>query len=428
VFLLDWIASNWIAAPMLGATAIGILHPLTRHLHPLRRLDTPRTPVLAALAVFAILAAGTYAGVHEIVSHTFEPTEDGLVRGPTVDVLAVAEAITRIVGLQAVAAICLLALVPAAVLGVWRRAPGSSMLARVAPTVAAIAIALPVTVGGVSILWILDAMLASRPYAELAWESWHAVEFARWAIVGAGATALMAATPIVVEAASRGHVIGRRAYTASQVILVVGFGAWTLTRFLAEDVRRGPIATLDDGDVADLWDPAATSVAPENLHTIDLPRGAWCDVNEVDPAREIAVPLALTHSLEGRYGDARFLGVRAWQTRAEQTLTQADGRTPLLVAALDRRVTGEEFRGYLDAAEGLGIERLAILTFTDDHHRTLTLGEIYTRRPCVLVRTTVEQVQSYTTHGVWWGSVSRRITEDAIRADTVPLGLVPRVP
>ena len=415
-FLLDWIANHWIAAPLLGLTAVGVLHPLAGRVRALRRLDSPRTAVLSVAGVFAIMAAGTYAGVRAIVDRSFEATELGLVRGPTTDAAAFADAIAGIVGLQAVAAICLLALVPAAVLGAWRRASGSSMLGRTAPAVAALAIGLPVAAGGLSFLWVLDTMLSARGYADVAWESWHAVEFARWAVLGVGATALMAATPIVVEAASRGHVIGRRAYAATQVILVVGFGAWTLTRFLAEDVRRGPMTTLAEGDLDGLQGPAGTGVAPENLHTIDLPRGAWCDVDEVDPTTEVAVPLALTHSLEGRYGEDRFLGVASWRSHAKQTLALSDDRTPLLVAAIDRRVAAKAFDDYLATARELGIEDLAILTFTDDRHRTLTLGEVYTRRPCVLVRTTIDEARSYKSMDMWWGSVSRRITEDAIRA------------
>jgi hypothetical protein len=151
------------------------------------------------------------------------------------------------------------------------------------------------------------------------------------------------------------------------------------------------------------------------VDTIDLPRGAWCHVDEIDRASEVPVPLVLTRSLEGRFGDERFLGVASWESQASRMLELADGRRPVLVAALDMRIDAPDFGPYLRAAKQLGIDELAIVTFTDDRERTLTLGEVYTRRPCVLVRTDLDHARQYTLPGVWWGSLSHRLTEESIQ-------------
>jgi hypothetical protein len=241
------------------------------------------------------------------------------------------------------------------------------------------------------------------------------VELGRWVILGLGAMGLMAATPIVVEAAARGHVVGRRSYVIAQVIFLFGFGSWALTRFCAEDVARGPVERIAQGDVASLYGPAATGIDADDLDTLDLPRGPWCHIDEIDPATELPVPLVLTHSLEGRHGSERFLGVRSWVALAERTLASAGDRRPVLAAALDMRITATEFGPYLQAASDLGIRELAIVTFTDDRQRSLTVGEVYTRRPCVLVRTDLEHAHGYTLPGVWWGSLSHRLNEESIR-------------
>jgi hypothetical protein len=209
-------------------------------------------------------------------------------------------------------------------------------------------------------------------------------------------------------------VIGRRAYAGAQLLFVLGLGAWVLTRFCAEDVARGPIDKIAEGDEAALHGPALVGL-DANYEGIDLPRGAWCHVDEIDADEELPVQLVLTHSLEGRWGGERSLGVSSWATYARRELRLADGRRPVLVAALDLHLTADEFAPYLRAAQDLGIHELAIVTFTDERERTLTFGDIYTRRPCVLVRSDLDHARDYSLPGVWWGSLSHRLTEESIR-------------
>ena len=151
-----------------------------------------------------------------------------------------------------------------------------------------------------------------------------------------------------------------------------------------------------------------------DISAIDLPRGAWCHVDEIDPAFELPVPLVLDGSVPDR-GDDRRAGVEAWRTRTSRMLETANGRRPVLLAAVEKRITADHYGPYLRAASQLGIGELAIVTLTDDREHTLTLGEVYTRRPCVLVRTGLDHAREYMRPGVWWGSLSHRLTEESIR-------------
>ncbi len=421
-------AALLFAPVLLPAIAVLAGAPLRRRVPALARVGSVRATIFAALWLVVVDAIGTAIVVRELLSRAFELGDAGLVRivGSDLVPTALASRLDTLLGLQALTAVGLLALVPTVILAAWREANGSSLLGRVAPVVATAAIALPVAAAAIATLAVLDAMILptctsaacldgrDADVGAAVWAAWNAAEVGRWAIVGLAAMGLMAATPIVMEAAARGHVVDRRRYLAAQALFVVGFGAWALTRLLAEDVARGPIDRIAHGELA-TDASAGTGLDASDLDTIDLPRGAWCHVDEIDARSEVAVPLVLTHSLEGRWGNDRLLGVDAWVARARASLATDQDRPAVLVAALDMRITSREFGPYLRAAEELGIEELAIVTFTDERQRTLTLGDVYTRRPCVLVRTDLRRARQYTLPGVWWGSLSHRLTEDAIR-------------
>jgi hypothetical protein len=410
--LLAFVQSHPFVASLFAATLLPLLGFVPR----LRVLGTPRATLFAALWVIAVDVAGSVLAVRGVLARTFESTELGWVREADLDPTAVAEGLELLVGIQGLAAIALLVLVPLALVAAWRAAPRTSMLERAAPIVATLAIAIPVAAGSIATLAMLDTIATPHDsIVETTWVAWNIIELGKWLVIALGAMGLMAATPIVVEAAARGLVVGRRGYLGAQVLLLLGFGAWALSRLCAEDVARGPIDRIAKGDVSAMLDAKTSGLDAVDVATIDLPRGAWCHVDEIDPAIELAVPLVLTRSVERRLGDERSVGVSSWRTHASRLLEQANDRRPVLVAALDMHITADDFGPYLRAARQLGIEELAIVTFTDDRERTLTLGEVYTRRPCVLVRTDLDHAREYTLPGVWWSSLSHRLTEESIQ-------------
>ncbi len=356
----------------LGAglvTIAGLVITATGRTSRARALGHPLVALVAAGAVVALAAAGQWVITHAAISNGFEATTDGWRRVATAPIDATA-AMAAAASLQRFAAGCVATLVPLSWLAAWRYDPNRERSAVVASVAATFAMSLPVIAGCSGVAFVVDTMLAAPP-AEAMWPAWHALEASKWAVAGIAAVALMAATPIVMHAASRGNVVSSRSSQLSQVMLLVGLAAWSTSRFANEDLVRGPMASLERGEGA--WHRPLES---RNLPTVHgtgmvLPTASRCSDTLIDPARHQVLQLQID--------DYGTVTMPQWPSADD-----VDGRERVVVAAVDRRTEARRYEPALIRAQALGVHRIAIVTRRDDAESSLTLCTLYSQTPCVL--------------------------------------------
>ena len=111
--------------------------------HPLARLAHPRVLLYGAGGLAMSTAAVQWWTTHRLLRAGFTPTDTGWARIPGLDV-ATDNALTSLVHIQSVAAVCVGLLVPLACLAAWRCSPDAHRPIRLAQLAAAVAIGLPV--------------------------------------------------------------------------------------------------------------------------------------------------------------------------------------------------------------------------------------------------------------------------------------------
>lgn len=365
----------------LGLTAVG-------RTSRARALGHPLVALVGAALVVGIGALGQWAITHGLIDATFASTDDGWRRVASAQADAAA-AMTLAASLQRFVAMTVAVLIPVAWLAAWRHDPARERSAIVASVAATFAASLPVLVGCGGVMWMADIMTTLEPGASV-WPAWHALEVSKWAVAGIAAVGLMAATPIVMHAASRGNVVGARTSQLSQVILLVGLAAWSTSRFANEDLVRGPMASLDRGEGP--WRHGAAQVLPEP-GGLELPTASRCTDDPVDPNRQRVLTLQLD-----AYGDR---GDETWpQHRAD------DPREWVLVAAVDRRAPASAYQPALLRAQELGVRRIALVTTHDDTEPSLTLGTLHSQVPCVLGWLGIDHALRLSASGSRWTTLA----------------------
>lgn len=374
----------------VATTAVGLGLTARGKATSLRALGHPLVALIAAAVLVALAAIGQWMISHAVIGSTFAPTDDGWrrVAGTQVDAAA---AMTSIAGLQWTVALCVATLVPASWIAAWRHDPGRERAAVGGSIAATFAMSLPVIAGCCGVLWMADAMLGTHP-SEAVWTAWHALEASKWAVAGIAAVGLMAATPVVMHAASKGHVVSPRTSQLSQVVLLVGLAAWSTSRFANEDLARGPMMSLDRGEGA--WHRHADSRhLPQFEGIAHLPTASRCTDDPIDPTRHRILALELD-----AFGAA---STPSWSPSAD-----GDARETVLVAAVDRRAKPEVYQPALLRAQALGVRRIALVTVQDDAEPTLTLGTIHTQSPCVLGWIPLSQALRLSASGSRWTTLA----------------------
>ena len=374
----------------VGATATGLLATAKGHANRLRVLGHPLFALIAAALLVAIAALGQWLISHAVIGSTFAPTDDGFrrVAGTHVDAAA---AMASAAALQRTVALCVATLVPLSWFAAWRHDPTRERAAIGASVAGVFAMSLPILAGCGGVVWMADAMLATTP-SEAVWTAWHTLEAAKWAVAGIAAVGLMAATPVVMHAASKGHVVSPRTSQLSQVVLLVGLAAWSTSRFANEDLVRGPMTSLDRGEGA--WHRLADSRnLPQLAGMGELPTASRCTDEPIDPRRHRVLSLEL---------DA----IGAATTPEWSAAPPDDHRETVLVAAVDRRAKPEVYQAALLRAQALGVRRIALVTVQDDAEQTLTLGTIHTQSPCVLGWISMGQALRLSSSGSRWTTLA----------------------
>ncbi|MCR9160897.1 MAG: hypothetical protein ACE37F_10720 [Nannocystaceae bacterium] len=380
-----------LAAVAVGASAFGLLATSTGRARRAQALGHPLVALITAALLVAVGALGQWLISHAVIDATFAPVDDGLrrVAGTHVDATA---AMTSIASLQRTVAICVAVLVPLSWVAAWRHELGREPAALGASVASVFALSLPVLAGCGGVMWMADAMLVRSSVPAAIWTAWHALEASKWAVAGTAAVGLMAATPIVMHAASTGHVVSPRTSQLCAVMLLVGLAAWSTSRFANEDLVRGPMTALDRGEGAQY-----RSTQGQELPTLrgvgELPTASRCAEHAIDPQRHRALELVLDAVRTGT--------VPQWRPSPP-----SDRRETVLVAAVDRRARPEVYEPALLRAQALGVERVALVTVRDDTEQTLTLGTIHTESPCVLGWMPLSQALRLSSSGSSWTTLA----------------------
>lgn len=383
---LEWLALL-VAASAATSTVIGLCRPSTSRS---RALAHPLVPLIAASVLVALGAFGQWVITHTVIDRGFAPTLDGWRRVALADVDAGA-AMVAAASLQRFIAMTVAAVVPVAWIAAWRHDPDRETSAVVASVAATFAMSLPVLAGCGGIVWLADTMTTLEP-SEAVWPAWHALEASKWAVAGLAAVGLMAATPIVMHAASRGNVVGARTHQLSRVVLLVGLAAWSTSRFANEDLVRGPMASLERGESA--WHNLPEVGFPSTRGAaIQLPTGSRCVNDPVDASRQQLLPIEL---------DAYTSGIpQSWPTQDDRA-----ERERVMVAAVDRRAPPSVYQPALLRAQALGVERIAVLTSRDDMEPSLTFGTIHSKAPCVLGWIGIDHALRLSASGSSWTTLA----------------------
>ncbi len=238
-------------------------------------------------------------------------------------------------------------------------------------------------------------MIGREPSSAI-WETWHLLEASKWAVAGLAAVGLMAATPVVMHAASKGNVVSARTHQLSQAVLLVGLAAWSTSRFASEDLARGPMASLERGDGA--WrQPAPQRALPPVLDTtMQLPTGSQCSEVPFRPSEHQVLPLEL-----GRSGPPSAPG---WAS------LRGDTRPLVVIAAVDRRTESHIYEPALLKAQALGAKRIAILTRQEDEQASLTFGTLHAQSPCVLGWLDMSHALRLSSEGSRWTTLAYAAT------------------
>lgn len=362
---------GFVSAACVALAATGLsLNVLgwTRKGRRTRALGHPLFLLITGAAVLALGAFGQWALTHGLLDTAFAPTDEGWRRVAMADVDGT-RAMLDAAALQRWVAGCLAALVPASWVAAWRYDPTRERSAVVASVVAVFAMSLPVLAGCGGVWWMTETMQASSA-ADAVWTSWHALEASKWAVAGIAAVGLMAATPVVMHAASRGNAVSPRTSQLSTVILLVGLAAWSTSRFANEDLVRGPMDALERGEGVWHRPSEARGLPPLLSTTLDLPIGSRC-VEPPREGREQVLPLVLHAS------DTSSDAATAWPSLDPQ-------REPVVVAMIDRNTPSATFRDALVSAQHLGVQRVAVITARQDLEPSLTLGTLESVSPCVM--------------------------------------------
>lgn len=374
----------------VGATTAGLIATGRGRATRLRVLGHPLVALIAAALLVALAAIGQWVISHAVIGSTFAPTDDGWrrVAGTHVDAAA---AMASAAALQRTVALCVAVLVPLSWVAAWRHDPQRERAAVGASVAGVFAMSLPVLAGCAGVMWMADAMLASTP-SEAVWTAWHTLEAAKWGVAGVAAVGLMAATPVVMHAASKGHVVSPRTTQLSQVVLLVGLAAWSTSRFANEDLVRGPMTSLDRGEGA--WHRHVDSRnLPQLAGMGELPTASRCTDEPLDPRRHRVLSLELD-----AMGSA--------PTPNWEPAPPNDRRETVLVAAVDRRAKAEVYQPALLRAQAQGVRRVALVTVQDDAEETLTLGTIHTQSPCVLGWIPLSQALRLSSSGSRWTTLA----------------------
>ena len=366
----------------LGLTAIG-------RTSRARALGHPLLVVVAIGIVVALGAAGQWAIARGLLDASFAPTDDGWRRVASVEADG-GTAMLLTASLQRFMAMAVAVLVPVAWFAAWRHDPARDRSAVVASVAATIAASLPVLAGCGGVVWMADTMTSVEPGASV-WPAWHALEASKWAVAGIAAVGLMAATPLVMYAASGGHVVSARTSQLAQVVLLVGLAAWSTSRFANEDLVRGPMASLDRGEGP--WRRAESRALP-HPGVLELPTTSRCAEEPVDPTRQRVLTLQLD-AWGGRGDDARWPLSRAGETQEW-----------VVAAAVDRRAPPSVYAPALLRAQKLGVRRIALVTTQDDAERSLTLGTIHSEAPCVLGWIGIDHALRLSASGSQWTTLA----------------------
>lgn len=376
------------------SSGLGLLYTARGRTGWPRVLGHPLVSLVAASAVVALAAIGQWGITHTVLDATFAPTDDGWRRvslvaiDPTVAMDAAAT-------LQRWAALCVAVLVPVAWLTAWRFDPSREPSAVVASVVGTVALSLPVLAGCGGVLWMADAMIGRDPSVAI-WETWHILEAAKWAVAGLAAVGLMAATPVVMHAASKGNVVSPRTHQLSQAMLLVGLAAWSTSRFASEDLARGPMASLERGDGAWRQPTPLRALPPIADPTLQLPTGSHCSEVPFKPSEHHVLRLE-----RGRSAPAFAPG---WTELPDDT------RPAVLVAAVDRRTESHVYEPALLEAQALGVERIAILTRQEDEQPSLTFGTLRAQSPCVLGWLDIGHALRLSSEGSRWTTLAYAAT------------------
>ncbi|MBV1861206.1 MAG: hypothetical protein KUG77_22505, partial [Nannocystaceae bacterium] len=276
---------------------------------------------------------------------------------------------------------------------VWRFDPSREPSAVVASLVGTVALSLPVLAACGGILWMTGTMIGHEP-AQAIWHAWHILEASKWAVAGIAALGLMAATPVVMHTASKGNVVSARTHQLSQALLLVGLAAWSTSRFASEDLARGPMASLERGEGAWRRSAPERALPPVLDPTLELPIASHCAEVPFNPSQHQILPLEL-----GPMASAAA-AVSSWDA------LPADDRTPVLVAAVDRRARRRVYELALRRAQALGVEQVAIVTLQEDEQHSLTFGTLRAQSPCVLGWLSIDHALRLSSEGSRWTTLA----------------------
>lgn len=381
-----------LTAVAVGCSGIGLSYTATARTGRARVLGHPLVALIAAGGVVAFAAIGQWGVTHTVLDAAFAPTDDGWRRVSVVE-FDPSIAMHATASLQRWAALCVTALVPVSWIAAWRFDPSRETSAVVASVAATVAMTLPVLAGCGGILWMADTMIGHDP-AAATWSAWHSLEASKWAVAGVAAVGLMAATPVVMHAASKGNVVSARTLQLSQALLLVGLAAWSTSRFASEDLSRGPMTTLERGEGASRARPSQRALPPVLDRTLQLPTASHCAERPLNASQHRVLPLELGQR------ESAHASLSAWDELPE------DDRTPLLVAAVDRRATSQVYEPALLKAQAMGALHVAIVTLQEDEQDSLTFGTLRSQSPCVLGWLSIGHALRLSSEGSRWTTLA----------------------
>ncbi len=381
-----------LTAAALVCAGVGLLYTATARTGWPRVLGHPLLVLVAAGGVVALAALGQWGVTHTLLDATFAPTDDGWRRVRVVG-LDPSIAMDAAASLQRWAAICVATLVPVSWIAAWRFDPSREVSAVVASVVGTLAASLPVLAACGGVVWMADTVIGHDP-AESMWGAWHILEASKWAVAGIAAVGLMAATPVVMHAASKGNVVSPRTLQLSQALLLVGLAAWSTSRFASEDLARGPMASLERGEGAWRRPTPQRALPPVLDPTVQLPIASHCTEVPFDPSQHRVLPLELGAT------ESPVASVSAWDELPQ------DDRTPILVAAVDRRAQASIYQPAVLRAQALGATQVAIVTLQQDEEQSLTLGTLRAQSPCVLGWLSIGHALRLSSEGSRWTTLA----------------------
>lgn len=401
-------ASSTIALFVLGHLARRV-----RPQHRLASMASPWTLVGGIVVVVGIAAGAQWTATYALVEGLFAPTDEGWLRLQGADSTHTAAGVALIVSTQHAAAIAVAALVPFAWLGVWLHRPQDPSPTRVAALAAAIALSAPVLAGCAGIYHSTHSLLsgeasfqalsgrssldATSALDALIASTWHGVELWKWGISGVAAVMLLACTPIVVRAASRGFVVSARTYQGAQVVLLVGLAAWSTSRFATEDLLRGPIARLEVGQHATRDESRVLSLP--NTSDFQLPTATEC----VDELYESSEQPRLLLALDVR-GEPQQPQDTMWWT--EQSSPEPVDPATVLIAVVDRRTPAALFEPFFIDARNRGVHKVALVTRRQHTERSLTLGELRSDSLCIMGQVDMARALMLANSQVRWSTIA----------------------